>query len=1122
MPADQLPLDPAITPGLAVAGVILVITGAVYTLVGIKTRWLHSFFSTAFLGSLGTSVLIVYVMNPPVSNAIQGAYVVAVTCTGLILGGLALVFKETTECLACLLGGFCFSMWLLTLQPGGIIQQTGGRIGFIAAFTLAGFGLYFTPWTRNYGMIACISFSGATVAVLGIDCFSRAGYKEFWAYLWALNDDLFPLGTETYPLTKGMRVEIAITILIFLAGIVSQLKLWRVIKDRQRRRDEERAEGERAVQTEEENIGRRVERMNARERRQWERVYGDENETTGRGSADSGVDDLNSEKRMRDSRKDSAVIVMTRRTSSQSPAETDPGGIDWATTTVPFKSTSEDMVVGPRNMAGNPTITVMAAQDDIPTIERITEVEPSPEQEKGPLGVVGSEMEANLSSPLKSAMKRESQFPDLSPSITPLPFKVPNEEEGAEEDLERSSAATFADEEDEQSEHRLRTREGGLGDSLVRKLSNGSAKLFRSLSQRSKRGKTEPRNTPMAEESQEGLVELSPVERDDLDSVAANLDALSSVTDALSVASWEAPRDLEADADLVAKHKSWEHQTRMEITEATLKSESQADGLLDSTTHTPASLREGLTPSPEADADVKGTGVVDDAIKTTSVQGNREQGASSRRHSEERSLRRMSTDSAAASLTRDNLPTGLSRVALSYRTNEWAKHLSAAEAPEPDMLQVEDGGEKTGADVASEEPVPLDVIELQKTPENAVPPPAAPRSSSAMSNYSRPPSALARNSSSQSLPGHVDGSGFLSIPTSSSTPDLQKYRAAPYRSVSVPLKGRTTGLFAQPIAEEGDGDSVRNNVISTTAIPEESPVATPTSSRGTTPSPVPVVPRELSTSMSMYPNIQPTASTLMGMRETLLRTKASAGLLSPPINAVYGHNNSTIAEGSGSESGSIHNYPMYSSGSPGAASPSPPIVDADDIPLSQRRLMIRQSSSSGNFNHKQLQGGRNRSNSALASMSNLLSPAEAVAFNSHQPIARRSTSAIPPEAVRQAQLANFRSSVQNDLMRAQSPYGATAGRDSPMLASALSLGGLRGAYANNGIAAASQLDVHRSIETQRNYLMGQKEAEMMRKETERMEAERREKEFEERMRSGALMGAHRDAMRRMQARARDG
>src|SRR5690606_19935363 len=157
----------------------------------------------------------------------------------------------------------------LTLHPGGLVPSASGKVLFIAAFTLSAFGLYFSRWTRTYGLIGCISLSGSTAVVLGIDCFTRAGLKEFWAYIWALNDKLFPDGAVTYPLPRGIRVELAVTIILSVAGIVSQLKLWRVIQNRRNKKSkDESSDEELPLPDEEESIGRQVEEMTARERRQ--------------------------------------------------------------------------------------------------------------------------------------------------------------------------------------------------------------------------------------------------------------------------------------------------------------------------------------------------------------------------------------------------------------------------------------------------------------------------------------------------------------------------------------------------------------------------------------------------------------------------------------------------------------------------------------------------------------------------------------------------------------------------------------------------------------------------------------------------------------------------------------
>lgn len=163
----------------------MILTGLFYTLIGIKTKWLHTFLSTAYLVGLAITVLIVYIVHPPVSNAVQGAYVVAAVATGLLFGGVSVIFADLTEGLACFLGGFCLSMWFLELRSDGLIRSTVGKSVFIGVLTLGAYGFYWFRYTRPYGLIGSISLAGATAIVLGIDCFSRAGLKEFWVYIWS-------------------------------------------------------------------------------------------------------------------------------------------------------------------------------------------------------------------------------------------------------------------------------------------------------------------------------------------------------------------------------------------------------------------------------------------------------------------------------------------------------------------------------------------------------------------------------------------------------------------------------------------------------------------------------------------------------------------------------------------------------------------------------------------------------------------------------------------------------------------------------------------------------------------------------------------------------------------------
>jgi hypothetical protein len=73
---------------------------------------------------------------------------------------------------------------VLVLKPGGLVDSIYGKLVIVAVFCFLTFSLAFHRVTRPYALIFSLSFSGATAIVLGIDCFSTAGLKEFWIYIW--------------------------------------------------------------------------------------------------------------------------------------------------------------------------------------------------------------------------------------------------------------------------------------------------------------------------------------------------------------------------------------------------------------------------------------------------------------------------------------------------------------------------------------------------------------------------------------------------------------------------------------------------------------------------------------------------------------------------------------------------------------------------------------------------------------------------------------------------------------------------------------------------------------------------------------------------------------------------
>lgn len=1068
VPAGELPLTPVVTPGWGVAGAILIVTGVVYTLIGIKNNCLHAFGSAAYLSSLCTTVLIVYVMVLPVSNAIQGAYVVAVVCTGLLLGGGAIVFRDLTESLGCLLGGFCFSMWLLSLHDGGLLQDnTTGKVIFIIVFTLAGFSLYFSQYTRAYGLMALMSFAGATVIVLGIDCFSRAGLKEFWAWIWDLNSGLFPLGATTYPITRGMRVELALTVIFCGIGIISQLRLWKVIQERRTKRAEARAEARKQMDEEEANLGRQVEAENARERREWEATYGQRNVTSPSISQDSGVGDVGEKPgRIGDS------------LNKEVPGETviELAELPVSPPTPPPKTAATGLVTADNK--DESSVTVRVAQDDSPVGDDSLPAMPEPAQLHSEKDI--HESARPLSQLIVATEKTVVKSP--APEISPLPFQIPEQagrESGDEDD--RSSFATFADE-DRSVNFSKRDSRGSLGN----RLSVESGYLLRKLSHRSIRSSLSKRRSgalspsplsPAGGESQEDLVTESPdADEEGTGSVIATVDGMS-IND-------EKAEDDGDDGD----------DDRMTVKGAgLLPSIEISNGLLDTPPtiarkrairkidSTKKSLR------PESTAETVATDILNPSVmdETVGVRSTRNSAADTATVNDKTkdvttetpdalatpkrvSSAAPSTDSTPNSLTKDRLPSSLSRVAKSYRTNEWAKHLALADAPDPDELKVDVLPSPTQAAVNEEAAAPVDVQGLQQTAVTAALPPAAMPMSSAASE----PAPMSRSNSRVSVNSALPASQETSVRPSHSF-KRQSFNQANHMSTDVGM--------VQPIPEEEDSGELQASPHQS-ASPAGSTKISPASSRrvsmeqtGDTRQPIPGV--------VSYSSPQ----TLLGMREVLLRSRSQVDMV--PENPGY-------PSQTPSNAGSVGHLP---------------IQDADDLPLSQRKQLMRQQSLQ--YPASPIDVKQNPMQTPARGGSRLSSaPAAAVPFDSHQP---QRYSTLPSQSARDAQMQNFRQSVAQDL-RAGTPIIPTGANGSQTLLASSSNPLISGAGMLNRDGAARQ-----SIEQGRFKLLSQKEQEAQRKQLSLYEKERAERIFEERMRRGDLMDAHRDALRRMQSSVRD-
>ncbi|KAH6627686.1 hypothetical protein F5144DRAFT_576577 [Chaetomium tenue] len=344
----------------------------------------------------------------------------------------------------------------------------------------------------------------------------------------------------------------------------------------------------------------------------------------------------------------------------------------------------------------------------------------------------------------------------------------------------------------------------------------------------------------------------------------------------------------------------------------------------------------------------------------------------------------------------------------------------------------------------------------------------------------------------------------MSNPAPGSQPEPRPHR---YSVVPAPLKRHSTRFPIEPAAEK-HGDSRRNSALPQgTAQTQSAGTSGHRRSTSSTSMPTHDLPHKVYP-QTKHPNM------MIGMREKLLRSRAS-GILTPTSgNAFHSPPDPSTTHCKPTNTNGTHNYPVRSPTPSSQHRSSPNLrsaahADLDDLPLSQRRSIIR---------HRQSKAP-----------TNLRPTAHSTAFDSHQP--RRGTSAMPT-AIRHAQLASFRNSIAVDLRPSSPPsasdlrrmsssatlHGGGGGINNASVTSLHSAAalGVAGVTTPTPTADKSKTEAMRSIELQRGYLLVEKAAQAQRREAEAMGKIQYQRDFEELMRSGVLMDAHRDAMRRLQ------
>ncbi|KAF9462130.1 hypothetical protein BDZ94DRAFT_750302 [Collybia nuda] len=245
-------LDTKLDPAFGVLGAILILTGLPSAFWGHKNRWTSFFLIGFYTLSLVCVVLILKfgvlaAVNPP-SKTLRGMFVLASVIAGVAGGAIAIFFWKAARYGIGAWGGFALGLWIQCFHNGGLIKAIGFRWILYIGCAVIGFTLCTIPKIHYHILLISTAFVGASAFMLGVDCFTTAGLKEF--YIWNLGfRSLFPkfaANNIEFPVSQTMQIELGLIGAVALMGAAVQLRILSVLHTKlqeisaeQKKRDEE-------------------------------------------------------------------------------------------------------------------------------------------------------------------------------------------------------------------------------------------------------------------------------------------------------------------------------------------------------------------------------------------------------------------------------------------------------------------------------------------------------------------------------------------------------------------------------------------------------------------------------------------------------------------------------------------------------------------------------------------------------------------------------------------------------------------------------------------------------------------------------------------------------------------
>jgi len=242
------------------------------------------------------------------------------------------------------------------------------------------------------------------------------------------------------------------------------------------------------------------------------------------------------------------------------------------------------------------------------------------------------------------------------------------------------------------------------------------------------------------------------------------------------------------------------------------------------------------------------------------------------------------------------LPDHESRIVTSYRTSEWTKHLSEADAPEPDPIEPDNEDPGDGGNPLAEVAAPVNVEELQQTALNAQPPPFVNRRTSAADK--------------PSTQMHKQSVSDVSALPAGESPKLHPTVKKSCKRLSQMSAGSRENLPHSPSASPQIGSSSGGLRGMSTPLLSKSSAAAPI--------------RE-SKEADFPEQTRPASQSLIALRESMIRNRMSAMSL---------HRDSWIDRSTSKVSlNEANNWRLQAS--------QWNLVDGDDIPLARRRTFLQ-------------------------------------------------------------------------------------------------------------------------------------------------------------------------------------